>query len=395
MPEAEQTNNVEALKRLQADSRRLEKIREASERFNVFEAIGFVDQEIRHSRFLAHLMDPEANHGLGDAFTRKFLLSAMDYEGAPVSLEELKKADLSRVEVTREYKHVDILLEVEILNLVVIVENKVWATEQPGQLDRYYRAISDERPGRMVAGIYMSPFGAAPSHEEYHPLDYGTICQKIDDLLEDQTLLMGGNVRTALEQYNEMFRRNILTDSEVHRLSRELYRDHGQAINLVLKSLLGSQDAIHKLLKSLIDDAKEFSYGYTDTEELDQWLVFDRVGWGSSALDSGKAYRGSNRMLYFVFLSDLAGEIELWLELGPGDQSVRERIMAMAQEHSGTFPTPPDPAEEFTGLYKKTMLSADESQQEDTSKKIRERWREFFQDDLPAMDAHLKEAGLI
>ena len=41
--------------------------------FNLFEAIGVVRSEVRHSDFLAFLLDPSQNHGLGEFFLKPFL----------------------------------------------------------------------------------------------------------------------------------------------------------------------------------------------------------------------------------------------------------------------------------------------------------------------------------
>ncbi len=41
--------------------------------FNIFEAMGATRQELRHSDFLAFLLDPHQTHGLGDALLRALL----------------------------------------------------------------------------------------------------------------------------------------------------------------------------------------------------------------------------------------------------------------------------------------------------------------------------------
>jgi hypothetical protein len=394
---SELEDQVRVLEELQAGSGRLESIREASRRFNLFEAIGFVEQEIRHSRFLAFLMEPSANHGLGPAFARRFLCSAMGYEDAPVPPQEIGQADLSEIEVRREYKHVDILVTVESLSLVVVIENKVWSGERDGQLSRYYEAITRENPCRIVAGLYLTPFGETPSHEAYRSLSYREVCRVIDDVLGDENLTMDEMVRASLEQYTEMLRRNILGESEIQRLSRELYRDHGEAINIVVNTLANYQDQVHKLLKDLVDQTEGLSYGYRVKERVEDYLVFDHDGWGSPALNAGTKYKSSHRMLYFVFFSNLSGEIELWLEVGPGDETLRQRILDMAQDHYEVFPETPASVEEYVALYMKTILSSTESQQYEAlerNEKIRERWQSFLLDDLSAMDASVKEAGL-
>ena len=62
--------DLEALEALQADASELERIEELLDRFNVFEAIGFVDNEVMHSNFLAFLFDPKRNDGLKDCRSR-------------------------------------------------------------------------------------------------------------------------------------------------------------------------------------------------------------------------------------------------------------------------------------------------------------------------------------
>jgi hypothetical protein len=54
----------EALKRLIVDEPDLERLEDALSDFNVFEAIGEVKRELRHSNFLRFLLDPGKRHAL-------------------------------------------------------------------------------------------------------------------------------------------------------------------------------------------------------------------------------------------------------------------------------------------------------------------------------------------
>ncbi len=62
---ANRTADLDALRALQANAAKLEHIETLLDRFNVFETIGFVGQGLMHSNFLASLLDPRQNHGLG------------------------------------------------------------------------------------------------------------------------------------------------------------------------------------------------------------------------------------------------------------------------------------------------------------------------------------------
>ena len=61
------------------DNRDLENLEDRIAEFNIFEVLGIEKSENRHSAFLAWLMDPKANHGLGNYFVRKFLLHVTSY----------------------------------------------------------------------------------------------------------------------------------------------------------------------------------------------------------------------------------------------------------------------------------------------------------------------------
>ncbi len=128
-------NDLEALRALEADASEIERIEGLSNRFNVFETIGFVDQELMHSNFLASLLDPRQNHGLGDALLRKLL----DRVSLPTFLD-LRNENLGQTRVHREWQYVDILLTNETHRFALIIENKIWSSERVGQLNWYRRS---------------------------------------------------------------------------------------------------------------------------------------------------------------------------------------------------------------------------------------------------------------
>src|SRR5215203_4370771 len=186
--------DLQALEALQADASELERIEELLDRYNVFEAIGFVDNEVMHSNFLAFLFDPKRNDGLKDLPIRGLLREALVTarktphadEGFDRLLENLDGMDLTQTLVRREHEYIDVLLTNEDHKLAVIVENKIDAWEGPGQLDWYHRIVRHTHPGWTVVCIYLSPSGAAPSHEAYVPLGYGTLCDLLERILEER-----------------------------------------------------------------------------------------------------------------------------------------------------------------------------------------------------------------
>ena len=126
--------DLDALKALQADAPGLERIEKLLDRFNVFETIGFVGQELVHSRFLAFLFDPTQNHGFGDLFLKSFLrklAESTDEVTLPRAFAIADDQSLGRTRVATEVNtgdgRIDILLLNEDQRWAVIIENKVWA----------------------------------------------------------------------------------------------------------------------------------------------------------------------------------------------------------------------------------------------------------------------------
>jgi hypothetical protein len=73
--------------------------------FNIFDVLNVREYEIRHTRFLAHMLDPYGTHGLGNAFLRNFLLQLSVQLGADAGgglLREVHQLDLDLARVTPE-----------------------------------------------------------------------------------------------------------------------------------------------------------------------------------------------------------------------------------------------------------------------------------------------------
>ncbi len=82
--------DLKALEDFLVGNRDLERPEALLDRFNILEALGVVRQELRHSDFLAYLMDPRDNHGLGDTFVKRLLqrvlMAAGDVPGSSGAL---------------------------------------------------------------------------------------------------------------------------------------------------------------------------------------------------------------------------------------------------------------------------------------------------------------------
>jgi hypothetical protein len=92
-----------ALEAFVADNSELERLESLVTQFNIFEAVGAIRQELRHSDFLSYLLTPYQNHGLGEAFTRKLLQKVVSLAKnieLPITAVDLDTWNLDELEVS-------------------------------------------------------------------------------------------------------------------------------------------------------------------------------------------------------------------------------------------------------------------------------------------------------
>ncbi len=371
----------------------LERLEALLGRFNVFEAIGVVRQELRHSDFLAYLLDPRANHGLGDTFAKQLLqevvMAAGDFP-VPATPLELELWDLHRMEVRREWRNIDVLMLDWDHKLAVVVENKIGSGERPGQLRHYLEVVERHFPGWRILPVYLTPGGDPASHEDYLPIDYGLICGVIDGLAEGRASVLDSDLKAVMSHYTEMLRRHVLGDSETAQLCRQIYRKHKRALDLIYRHRPDPKAETRALLVELIEGTESLVHkgGYKS-----DYIAFRPKGWEEiPALNAGGSSSG---FLRFVFHNHKPGRLDLFLETSPGDEEVRRRLFQAGWKEGSPFNDVRDPATtDHPKLYRRTFLIpafGEGADDEEREREIRRHWAEFVEMDLPRLEAALQE----
>ncbi len=143
-----------------------EKKKLAGDNFTVFDAFNVLHDELAWSALIAYLLNPQAEHNCGDAFLKLFIKKLF----SPIEL------DTSNIKVTPEKSigeldkkfyekggRIDILIE-DGYKRAIIIENKIFAQDQPKQLYRYNNYANDKQDGYVDYRIlYLTRFGSAPS----------------------------------------------------------------------------------------------------------------------------------------------------------------------------------------------------------------------------------------
>lgn len=156
-----------------------EERRKRGENFNIFKVLGLSSSEVRlHSAFLAELLNPNGDHGLED----KFLLLFLDDVVRKIEGFDLFTFDSATAKVYVEYDigrinsdgteggRIDILLE-DKNHQTIIIENKIYAGDQPLQMLRYYnyatnkKRLHNTKDKKQFCLLYLKRFRAQPSED--------------------------------------------------------------------------------------------------------------------------------------------------------------------------------------------------------------------------------------
>jgi hypothetical protein len=134
--------------------------------FNVFSVCGINHYETKHSEILAALLDPSGAHGLGAEFLRSFLENVAHEPDCAITLSATVRTEVSvnsddSASASNDSR-IDILIEDPESKLCVAVESKIYAAEQPRQLERYRSWLSRERAGFRRILLYLTLNGCEP-----------------------------------------------------------------------------------------------------------------------------------------------------------------------------------------------------------------------------------------
>ena len=126
--------------------------------YNIFTLFHYFSDEVNlHSNFIASLLDPNGDHYKGDLFLKLFLEMC--------GIDDFS-IDTSTATVFKEFKHIDIYISDGKKH--IILENKVYAKDQPTQIARYIETIKDEgAKDEDIYVLYLHPDGKLPDDQSF------------------------------------------------------------------------------------------------------------------------------------------------------------------------------------------------------------------------------------
>ena len=218
--------------------------RQRGEHFNIFSILGMESRENEtHSAFIGELLNPHGSHYFGSCFLAHFL-NTIDYNGnldTNSAQLVLEKSVGVRDDIAKEGGRIDIYIHDD-LGHSVSIENKIYATDQYAQIERY---ANHNKENNTVYYLTLTGVDATSSSagdltqgEDYYAISYeSTIRDWLEACLEEvseQPIL-----RESIKQYIILIKKltNQPTDPKMEKELIDLIANNYEAAKLVEANL--------------------------------------------------------------------------------------------------------------------------------------------------------------
>ena len=298
---------------------------------NFFQILKVERREIRHSNFLAWLLDPNGSHGLSELFTKWFLRDIFSDDKVNWMTEfDVEDLNFNQMIIKREWRSIDVLIEMP--EFIVAIENKVDSGEHSDQLRRYRQTVKQFYPDRKHAFVFLSPTNLIPDDEEdnqqYIIYSYENLRRNIEILLDVNTERISEKVGYYLKDYLTILRRDIMKDHESIELAKKLYQNHKEAFDFIFEN---RPDRLSETASTITRVIEEEGYhlcacnkGYARFLPKSLVPVIPRNGRGWSSKES------------FLFEVDYwPKKISMRAIIAPGNESTRQALIDIISNLEG------------------------------------------------------------
>lgn len=330
--------------------------------FNLFEAVGAVRAELRHSNFLAYLLSPSRPHGLGPLpliAVLRSILSRIPSNERPIMALELVAGDLDDAIVYRERDDIDIIVELPSLNFVVAIENKVGSKAGDGQLERYDVRLKKIYPDHRRLMVFLTPEGTTPDHAGYVAYDYGGIVETLESIITNPLEPLPSETVLIINHYIDLVRKHIVTDERLRSLAVRLYERHREAFDFIYNCRPEPRN-----LLAVVRERIESVEGLTIESTGSNILRFTPDVWDTELqlvkADPTKWTKTGRGLLFEVkTYPNTPGRVNLSLILGPCDSAMRSYVYQAAMANPKLFQGVVKPmGVQFATIFSRDLLTA-------------------------------------
>ena len=245
---------VESINELLSDERFLG-IRDALSEPNIFNILLNARYEIRHSNFIAWLLDADGTHNVGTLFSSRII---------PL-LAPAAENRTQRWSVVREKDHIDLLLVSG--DETIAVENKTFSQDHSGQLARYRKTVTDKYPNSKNSFVYLTLHGERPvdgDEAEYWCLcSYPDIFKELKSILSLHPGLIEDKAQIYINDYISSVEIYTTKTHQINSDAKEIVAERKYKLMEIFSNLdcLKNIDSAQRTALAFIKDNSSFTRG--------------------------------------------------------------------------------------------------------------------------------------
>lgn len=238
--------------------------KQENEKFNIFKILKLDKYEIRHSNFLAWLLNPKESHNLGDTFFKQFFQVALKKNVEDIDTSDIRIVTEYPANVENTSRRIDILLySVTNSDFVCVIENKYGSEEHTGQCQAYKTFIEKYSQFRNYSRkIYIFLDLDIPTDEQlykelegYKPITYRDIFNILSEI--QQNLRQYSYASETIKQYTEIIKENYtMIDKEIKKQYRIIYDTYKEVFDIFEVYQKEFLNDIFEIMKNVIDCKK-------------------------------------------------------------------------------------------------------------------------------------------
>lgn len=315
-----------ALERFVVENDDLLNLEERIGRFNIFDALGIARAEIRHSNFLAWLLNPAESHGQGSLFLKAVLMDLFrqtPQDMRPLNPVELDGEELRGVELRREWRNIDLIISCHQPKFVIAIENKIGASLH-NDLNKYESAVREGFPDHPPLFVLLSAERVEPDDDDWVRYGYRELYCVLDRVRRAGRGAIGDDVRTFLDHYLTLIGSRFMDNPQIDAMCRKIYTNHRQAIDLIIsRARVGSDWVLSRMLGYLESRADAWEVTKRGKEEI----RFVPKSWNRvlPPLRNTRGSRKSGWVACYLWCNDGYLEFSVWV-LKTTDPAVQKRV---------------------------------------------------------------------
>ena len=140
---------------------------------------------------------------------------------------------MTKVEIQREWKNIDILIKLD--DVVVCIENKVLSKEHSNQLIRYREIIETQFPNHKKTYVFLTPDGheSEEENDQYEPISYDFIVETLERIISVYGESLNSQVKNYIKEYTTIIKRNLMGTDKLTELSKKIYSNHRELLDFI------------------------------------------------------------------------------------------------------------------------------------------------------------------